>query len=88
VRPPPSAFIAESGLEMKVCIGSFKLFFVPETADYYLNRKTVADEEKAKARGVERRKANKEKMDKWVESKLASMDAPAAAAAGAALALA
>lgn len=70
---------------MKVCIGSFKLFFVPETADYYLNRKMVADEEAAKTKGVERREAKKQKMDQWVESKLASMEPPSATAGGLAI---
>jgi hypothetical protein len=45
---PSSAFIADSGLEIKVCIGSYKLFFVPETEDFFARRLSEGEERERK----------------------------------------
>lgn len=68
--PAPSTFIAESGLEIKVCIGSYKLFFVPDTEDFFSRRLTVEDEENRRALVESGSKEGGEKVEKWVEEKL------------------
>lgn len=83
VAPAPSTFIAESGLEIKVCIGSYKLFFVPDTEDFFSRRLTVEDEEARKVLIETASKEGKEKVEAWVDEKL-GLAPPAAAPAAAA----
>lgn len=68
--PSPSAYIAESGLEIKVCIGSYKLFFVPDTEDFFSRRLSTAEEHVRKEAAEQRRKAAKAKLDRFVEGKM------------------
>jgi len=82
VAPAASTFIAESGLEIKVCIGSYKLFFVPDTEDFFARRLTVEDEEARRVLVEAASKEGKEKVEAWVDEKLglAPPAAPAPAA--------
>ncbi|KAF9283609.1 Transcriptional regulatory protein sin3 [Mortierella alpina] len=71
--------ITHSGLEVKICINTYKIFFVSETEDFFMRKKAGLSREKLN----EGRAKRLEKMQAWLKSTLedqesdeAELDAP------------
>ncbi|CDZ97936.1 Histone deacetylase complex, SIN3 component [Phaffia rhodozyma] len=71
---PSTGYIAESGLEIKVCIGSYKLFFVPDTEDFFSRQLTVDEGQTRRALSEGNRKLAKVKLDRFLESKIGPVE--------------
>jgi hypothetical protein len=67
---PSSAFIADSGLEIKVCIGSYKLFFVPETEDFFARRLSEGEERERKGQVERKREEGRSALERFAEERL------------------
>jgi paired amphipathic helix protein Sin3a len=61
---PPQDIITHSGLEVKICINTYKIFFVNTTEDFFKRKGSSVSSEKHK----ESRKKRQEKMQAWLKS--------------------
>jgi paired amphipathic helix protein Sin3a len=61
---PPQDIITHSGLEVKICINTYKIFFVNTTEDFFKRKGSSVSSEKHK----EVRKRRLEKMQSWLTS--------------------
>lgn len=59
---PPHGIETRSGLEMKICVNTYKVFFVDHTEDYFARRKV----DKGDFGAMKRRRL--EKFGRWIES--------------------
>lgn len=70
---PPSphrgTFIAESGLEVKVCIGSYKLVYVEDSSDFFQRRITAEAEAQRRAKIERNRIASKGNIEAFLATK-------------------
>ena len=86
---PPKSFETKSGLEIKIALGNYRMFFTPGTEDYFHRfSKDVKDAATTSASETEAAEQGKKKLNDFVNSKLGldsmDVDAPPAAAAVAA----
>lgn len=67
-KPKPSTippnYYGTSGLEIRVCTRTYRIFYVPDTAEYLWNR-TPTLERKA---GLSRSAKIKERQERWVKA--------------------
>lgn len=78
---PLTVFQTSSELSFRVALGNYRIFYQPNTEDYY-HRVRSADEIKAAEEGEARYLATAtEKLDKWIAQNLADAEAAEAAAA-------
>lgn len=82
---PPKSFETKSGLEIKIALGNYRMFFTPGTEDYFHRYTKDISAESSEAEAAER---DRKKLDDFVSAKLGlnEMDvdpavAPAATAA-------
>jgi len=61
---PPTNLIMHSGLELKICVNTYKLFFVNNTEDYFRRCNTILPEKKLK----DIKEKRKNKFIKWFSS--------------------
>ena len=64
---------ADNGLEIRVCVRTYKLFFSPETEDYFWRYGDGARKQ-AMERLAEIDTKRKDRFDSWLESRRAKMD--------------
>jgi len=67
---PPSAYHSRARLQIKVCIRTYRLFFVAGTEDFYWRKRTTAEIEESHALAVERRAERKATFAAWLNSKI------------------
>jgi hypothetical protein len=73
-RPLPRMW-AQAGLEAKVCMRSYKMFFVAGTEDWFVRRRQ-GGAKASEAPAVQERdfKAAKSRSDKWIDARLRSAE--------------
>ena len=78
IRPNPdvpilsSAYISRARLQIKVCIRTYRLFFVGGTEDFYWRRRSDDDVMDARAEALERKVQKKKVLDKWLDVKISA----------------
>jgi paired amphipathic helix protein Sin3a len=68
-REPPQNVETKSGLELKICMNTYKIFFVDNTEDYFYRKKN-ADSNKVESMKHEELKSRKNrhlKLREWIE---------------------
>ncbi|KAF9185223.1 Transcriptional regulatory protein sin3 [Haplosporangium sp. Z 11] len=61
---PPQDIITHSGLEVKICINTYKIFFVNSTEDFFKRKGSSPSQEKLK----ESRSKRSQKMQEWLKA--------------------
>lgn len=61
---------SHSGIGLKVALGSYRMFFVQNTCDYYIHRPTIEDVTRVEERMKDVRKEAKDRMDRWIGEKM------------------
>jgi len=78
IRPNPdgpilsSAYISRARLQIKVCIRTYRLFFVGGTEDFYWRTRSDDDVMDAHAETLERKAQKKKVLDKWLDVKISA----------------
>ncbi|KAG0047678.1 Transcriptional regulatory protein sin3 [Gryganskiella cystojenkinii] len=72
---PPQDIITHSGLEVKICINTYKIFFVDTTEDFFKRKGSGQSREKHN----EDRSRRTKKMDAWLKSTLEEQESDPAA---------
>jgi len=67
---PPSAYHSRARLQIKVCIRTYRLFFVAGTEDFYWRKRSTAEIEESHALAAERRAERKAAFAAWLNSKI------------------
>jgi paired amphipathic helix protein Sin3a len=82
---PPKSFETKSGLEIKIALGNYRMFFTPGTEDYFHRfSKDAKDTAATSTSESEAAEQGKKKLEEFVNAKLGldsmDVDAPPAAA--------
>ncbi|PWN54288.1 hypothetical protein IE53DRAFT_383137, partial [Violaceomyces palustris] len=74
--PPGTSYVTRSGLEIRVCIRTYRLFFVHDTEDVFIRLRDPTEVEEYEKKAEEANKRRKSKWSKWLESRRAAIDGP------------
>lgn len=65
---PPTDIESYSGLELKICVNTYKIFFVDNTEDYFRRvKKTVVSATQRQAALATQQRVRRNKFEKWLE---------------------
>lgn len=70
-------YISRAALQIKVCIRTYRLFFVSGTEDFYWRTRTPADVEEVHKLAEERQSERKATFETWLNSKIPREEPPA-----------
>ena len=67
--PPQTDFYGRSGLEIRVCVRTYRLFFVADTEDILIRHWTQKDVQDVERRSQERITAQRKWLDRFEETR-------------------
>ena len=70
----PNAFETRSGLEIKVALGNYRMFFTPETEDYFHRNRTPAEMVESDLKEEAMTEVAKKRLDEFVARKMAKTE--------------
>ncbi|KAL9934845.1 hypothetical protein V8E36_006620 [Tilletia maclaganii] len=76
VDAPGTTYTIKNGLEIKVCIRTYRLFFVDETEDVFVRHPVMSDPSKYEERVHKLKTRRSTKMDSWLERRRQEIDHP------------
>ncbi|KAF8336326.1 uncharacterized protein EI90DRAFT_3119621 [Cantharellus anzutake] len=69
---PSSAYITRARLQIKICIRTYRLFFVGGTEDFYWRRRSDEDIRSIRSETLDRKPQKKAALDKWLDAKISA----------------
>lgn len=70
---PSSKFVARGGIQIKVCIRTYRLFFVPQTEDFFWRNRKPEEVERTHERAVVRRADRRISFEKWLDARVRAL---------------
>lgn len=64
------SYVTRARLQIKVCIRTYRLFFVPRTEDFFWRLRTPEEVEQTHELAVKRREQRKNALSSWLKTKV------------------